>query len=135
GQSDTAIYTKNRRDSWTYDADGRLTLSPANASSNQRNWTYDAAGQLITTVETAGSTTTTYNATFDGDGQTVYETITGANASTDYLIHSTVLGGAVLTQLDSAGNKNLTHVAAGGLVFPQQGKDYNGQPLVSWIQR
>ena len=82
GQSDTATYTKNRRDGWTYDADGRLTVSPANASSNLRNWTYDAAGQLITTVETAGSTTTTYNATFDADGQTVYETITGVNAST-----------------------------------------------------
>ena len=131
GQSDSATYTTDRRDGWTYDADGRLKVSPANSSSNLRNWTYDAAGQLVTTAETAGNTTTTYNATFDGDGQTVYENLTGVNARTDYLIYSTVLGGTVLTLLDSNGNKSLTHVPAMGLVFPQQ----VGPPYVNWIQR
>ena len=32
-QSDSATYSNNKRNGWTYDADGRLTVSPANSSS------------------------------------------------------------------------------------------------------
>jgi YD repeat-containing protein len=134
GQSDSATYSDNRRVGWTYDADGRLKISPATSSSNQRNWTYDAAGELTSTAETAGSTTTTLNQTYDGDGQVVYESVTGSNPNSNYLIHSAVLAGATLTKLDASGNKTMTYVPAGGLVFPQQTKD-NNQPVVRWIQR
>jgi hypothetical protein len=49
------------------------------------------------------------------DGQLVYEAVAGGGTTTtDYLVRSSVLG-AVLTQLDSAGNKQTTSVPARGL--------------------
>jgi YD repeat-containing protein len=132
---DSATFTNNRRDGWVYDQDGRLSISPANSSSNARTWSYNAAGQLTGTTETGGGTTTTYTSAYDGDGQTVYEAVTGGTSpNTDYLVHSTVLGGEVITKLDASGNKSITYVQAGGLIFPRQSVS-NGQQTMDWSQR
>src|SRR5258708_6743878 len=73
-QSDTGTFTNNRRNGWTYDPDGRLTLSPANSSSDERDWTYDAAGELISTVDKSSGGNTTYTSHFDCNEQVVTET-------------------------------------------------------------
>jgi YD repeat-containing protein len=132
--SDPATYTNNLRDGWSYDADGRLLISPANAASNsnEHDWSYDAAGRLASTTDQGAHLT--YTATYDGDGQIVYETGVPV-PTTDYLIHSTVLGGAVVTKLDGAGAKRITYVPAGGMVLPLQEVDQSVGPLMAFIQR
>jgi len=49
--SDTATYTNNRRNGWTYNANGQVTSSPASSTDDARSVTYDAAGRMITTFE------------------------------------------------------------------------------------
>lgn len=119
--SDTATYKNNRRDGWSYDADGHLTLSPATSTSDTRAWQYDAAGNLsvMTDTPTSGtaSTLTTVN---DGDGQPVREQYTGPTPVTDYLVRSSALGGAVVTRLSATGAKEITYVPTGGLVEARQ---------------
>ena len=85
--------------------------------------------------ETRGSVTTTNNNSYDGDGQLIAESVSNATTVSDYLIHSTVLRGALLTKLDASGNKSITYVPANGLVMPMQQKDGNGNPQMSWIHR
>lgn len=132
--SDSGTYVNNRRQGWTYDADGRLTISPANTSSNRRDWAYDAAGRLASTTETSGTTTDTLTTSYDGDGRTVREAKTGGSApGTHYLVRSTVLGGEVVTRLTGAGAKEDTYVPAGGLIQARQTvQSSNGQPAVVW---
>jgi YD repeat-containing protein len=135
-QTDTATYTNNKRTGWTYDADGRLTYSPANPSSSARTWVYNAAGQLISVTETTASSNLTDTNGYDGDAQLVSEVVTGGySPSTDYLIRSSVLDAEVIVKLDVAGNRAITYVPAGGLLFARQTKDYYGQPAVEWTQR
>jgi YD repeat-containing protein len=133
--SDSSTYTNNRRNGWTYDADGRLTTSADATTSSSRTWSYDAAGEKTSVAETVGSTTTTNTMAYDGDGQLVFESVASPSSTTsDYLIHSTGLGGAVLNRLDSSGANSITYVPANGLVAPMQ-QTYNGNPYVSWVHR
>lgn len=136
-QSDSATYTNSKRDGWTYDADGRLTVSPANSVSNARTWQYDAAGRLLTTVETATSTNvqTTLVDAYDGDGEIIYNGVVGNPAQTFYLVRSSVLKGGVVTRLTSTGDKSITYVEAGGILAARQTKDYNNQPTVEWTHK
>jgi YD repeat-containing protein len=137
GQSDTSTYVNNRRQGWTYDADGRLILSPANSSSNRRDWTYDAAGRLVITVETAGVSTDTVTLSYDGDGRVVRESKTGGSApGTSYLVRSTVFDGEVITRLTAAGAKQYTYVPAGRLTEARQSIDpFNNQPVVGFTHK
>jgi YD repeat-containing protein len=135
--SPPATYTNNRRvqSGWAYDADGRVTTSSDTSDaggSSTRTWIYDAAGELITVSETRNGTTTTNSMAYDGDGQLLYESVSGATS--DYLIRSAVLG-TVLTKLDATGNKNTTYVPTNGLVAAMQQKDYQGNPTMSWVHR
>jgi YD repeat-containing protein len=141
--TDTATYTNNRRDGWSYDPDGRYTANPASASNTARNAYHDAAGRQTKTVETrpgfGGGPTTTFTATaaYDGDGRVVYETTfdtvgTGIFKST-YTLRAAALGGEPLTTLNSSGNKETTHVPAGGLVFARQ--TTAGGPFVAFTMR
>jgi YD repeat-containing protein len=134
--SDTATYTNNRRDGWTYDADGRLTYSPANSSSPSRTWNYDAAGALVSTVETVDGTTNTLTLSYDGDGKAVREARTGYSPVTYYMVRSTVLKGEVLTRVKSNGGKEITYIQASGVIFPRQTiNSYDNSQYMSWTHR
>ncbi|HKV35769.1 MAG TPA: LamG-like jellyroll fold domain-containing protein [Pyrinomonadaceae bacterium] len=118
--TDNGTYTNNRRSGWTYDANGELLATPASSTDQARTMTYDAAGNLLSVVET-GSISTNYSATYDGDGQIVYEsTSVSGTSDSGYAIRSTVLGGEVLTRLNSAGNKKVTHVPTMGFLVASQ---------------
>jgi hypothetical protein len=134
-QSDSATYTNNRRVGWTYDADGRVTASADSSTSSTRTWSYNAAGEQVSVVETASGATATNTTAYDGNGELLYESVvTSAATTSDYMIHSSVLG-AVLTKLDAAGNKDTTYVPANGLVMPLQQKDYQGNATMRWVHR
>jgi YD repeat-containing protein len=141
-QTDTAHFTNNRRDGWTYDADGRFASNPATSTSYARHAYYDAAGQQVKTVEDhpASASTLTDTATYDGDGRVVYATSydsigTGIFTSS-YTVRSAALGGEALTTLNSSGDKTTTYVPAMGLLFARQ--VMNPAPVgnfVAWTQR
>jgi len=78
---------------------------------------------LVSSVETGQFNTTTYAASYAGDGAMVYESkhyIAWHFRVTSYIVRSSVLGGDVLTRLDQSGNKKITHVPAEGLLFATQ---------------
>jgi YD repeat-containing protein len=114
--SDSASYSNNRRTNWTYYADGQVKHSPLAFDVNfnesmYRDWTYDAAGRMVQVQETitSPSSVSTYTTGYDGDGQAVREsTTTPTYTTTGYMIRSSVLGGRVLTRLDSVGAKQKT---------------------------
>jgi len=142
-QSATFTYTNNRRNGWSYDADGRISYTPLSTNDGARNLWYDAAGRLVKNTIASGagssSTTATYIPACDGDGRLAYEwaQTTGIGYSypptTSYILRSTVLGGEVLTRLDQNGNKSITYVPAKGLLFATQ--TMGGGPSVTWTQR
>ncbi|HJP93641.1 MAG TPA: DUF4214 domain-containing protein [Pyrinomonadaceae bacterium] len=105
GSSDT--YTNNRRNGWTYDADGNL-LNPST-----RQYSYDAAGRSNTTTWTGGY----LNEFFDGDGQRVKSTEPNI---VNYYVRSTVLRGQVITQLDSSGAREWGFIYVAGELFGRQ---------------
>jgi hypothetical protein len=86
-------------------------------------------------VETNQFNSLTYSAAYDGDGELVYESsVTNPGTTqTSYIVGSTVLGD-VLTRLDQAGNKKITHVPAEGLLFATQRTDGPGA-FVLFTQR
>ena len=98
GSSDT--YSNNRRVGWTYDANGNLL------SGGGRQHTYDAAGRISATTWTNGY----FNAFYDGDGRRVKAV--EPNLVTYYL-RSSILGGQVIEELNSSGNKQKTLIYRG----------------------
>jgi hypothetical protein len=118
---------------WNYDPDGRVTTSADVNTSSSRTWAYDAAGEETSVAETTSGVTVTDTMAYDGNGQMVYESVT--NSATDYLIHSTVLGGATLTMVNPNGSKAITYVPANGLVAPMQSTDSNSNPTINWVHR
>ena len=111
-------YTNNRRVGWSYDADGRILVG-----SNQ--YTYDAAGQVI---KFGFGDPYESDQHFDGDGRTVktvvrsfdLETSQWTTESINYLVRSSVLGGEVVTELNSVGAKERTFVHVGNDPFAIQ---------------
>ena len=135
--SDAGTFVNNKRTNtgWSYDADGRVLTSVDTATSTSQTWTYDAAGRQIGISEVSSGTTTTNTVSYDGDGELLYESVTTPQSTkSDYLIRSTVLG-TTLTKLDALGNKDITYVPANGLSFPMQTKDFNGNPGVGGVLR
>jgi len=98
-------------------------------------YTYDAAGN-VNTVTSSSSTVLGQ----DGDGRQVKstETVTDPQSgqtttTTRYYVRSTVLGGAVLTEMELTNNYTRTFVyLEGALLATQQS---NGIPWVSWEHR
>jgi YD repeat-containing protein len=133
--TDTATYVNNRRTNWTYNAEGQVLTTPSTSTDSPRSMTYDAAGRMVSSVETNQFNTVTYSAAYDGDGELAFESsVTNPGTSqTSYIVRSTVLGD-VLTRLDQAGNKKITHVPAEGLLFATQRTDGPG-PFVLFTQR
>jgi len=101
---DSATYSNNRRNGWGYNADGQIQ------SIDTRSYNYDAAGRnvLVTGQVWGGSgygyySTSTAN-TSDGDGQKVKEVSTSPFSSlTTHYLRSSVLGGAILQEINTAG--------------------------------
>ena len=135
--SDTATYTKNRRTNWSYNSEGQVTSTPLTSTDRPRTMTYDAAGRMVSSLETGQSNTVTYSASYDGDGQLVYESSNTSPGSftAAYIVRSTVLGGEVLTRLDQSGKKLTTHVPAEGLVFATQRSSGAPGPFVMTTYR
>jgi YD repeat-containing protein len=132
--SDAASYTNNRRGGWGYDADGR------NTTIDTRTNTFDALGQQAAMSATAiafnGSSYTVNQAiSYDGDGAIAKE-VTGqsGSANTTYYLSSSVLGGALIEEINSSGQKNVGYVysAAGKLLATQQPNNPN---TVTWKHR
>jgi YD repeat-containing protein len=129
--SDT--YANDRNENWTYDAAGNLLVA-----TDQTN-TLDAAEQ-VTKVEVTGDSRTMQD--FDGVGHVVHqraEIWSGSSYYLDsekYLIRSSVLGGAVVTETKPDGGKARSFVHAGGTVIAWQTNyyPYYGE-LVNWIHQ
>jgi YD repeat-containing protein len=137
--SDSGTFMNNRRQNWTYYADGQVKHTPLayDANFNEtmfRDWTYDAAGLLVQTRETitANNSVSTYVSSYDGDGQSIREYLYESPTTTNsYSVRSTALGGKVLTRLDNSGNKTMTIVEVDGLLTAVQSPSGGFQGL-SW---
>ncbi len=111
--SDTAGYGNNRRSGWGYDADGR------NTTIDTRTNTFDAVGQQIQMsapqqIWNGSYITLTQANNYDGDGAMVKEVDSQSNAPgsavTTYYLRSSVLGGAIIEELNSSGQKMVGYV-------------------------
>ncbi|HEX6648430.1 MAG TPA: DUF4214 domain-containing protein, partial [Pyrinomonadaceae bacterium] len=129
--SDSAVYVNNRRGGWQYDNDGR------NTGIEERDYYFDSAGQgtrleapmWISALE--AYITKVMDSNYDGDGQKVKEVTWDYFAYqptlTRYYLRSSVLGGALIEEIDGSGQKQVGYVYAGNRVLAKQS---NSQ--VSW---
>lgn len=113
---DGASYTNNRRSGWGYDADGR------NTTIGTRAYTFDAAGQqtLMTGQQWLINhyISVSQSIGYDGDGSKVKEVASGV---TTYYLNSSALGGAILEEIDSSGQKSVGYVySSGGQLLARQ---------------
>ena len=127
--SNGGTFTNNRRTDANYDAEGNV-LSGLNYTS----YTYNSAGQ-IALLDAASDTTQS----FDGNGlrvKTSETAVINGQATTEvtYYVRSTVLGGQVLTEMNSSGGKQRTFVYAGGQVLAWQ-RILSGVERVTWEHR
>jgi hypothetical protein len=113
--SDEASYQNGKRDGWGYDLDGR------NTAIDTRSYQYDASGrQVLMSGQQWLSdhyVPTSLSSDYDGIGQKVKEV---GDAGTTYYLRSSVLGGAVLTEINSSGQKMTGYVYAGGELIAKQ---------------
>jgi YD repeat-containing protein len=106
--SDGASYTNHRRSGWGYDANGNvLTI-------DSRTYSYNAAG-LLTSLggqqwTPNGYVPITSASAFDGNGQKVREETPSGSTFVTYYLRSTVLGGAIIEELNSSGQKQIGYV-------------------------
>jgi YD repeat-containing protein len=112
---DTSSYSNNRRTDWGYDADGR------NTSIDARSYAFDAAGQMANMTGQQWLfnhyNTVSQTSGFDGDGWKVQEVTNGV---TTYYLSSSMLGGAIIEEMSSGGQKNVGYVYAGGQLLAKQ---------------
>jgi len=124
--SDGGTFQNNRRQDFSYDADGNVMHTPSYNNMGSvvsfRDWTYDTSGQMTQVSETltANNSVSTYLSNHDGDGQPIIEYYQENLASKSFMIRSSVLGGKVLTRLDNVGNKSSTVFNVDGLLTAVQ---------------
>src|SRR5882724_10122169 len=104
--SDSATYTNNRRSGWGYDADGR------NTTIDTRTNTFDSAGRQTLMVAqqvlwNGNHITVNQTSVYDGDGARIQDVSSGV---TTYYLRSSVLGGAIIEELDNNGQKKAGYV-------------------------
>jgi len=123
---DSAAYTNNRRVGWGYDADGR------NTTIDTRTYTFDTVGRRTQMTAqqvlfNGNHVTTTENMGYDGDGAQVYDSASGV---TTYYVKSSVLGGKIIEEINSSGQKNI------GYVYAPNGRELAVQSsgAVTWKQ-
>jgi YD repeat-containing protein len=111
-----ASYTNNRRQGWTYDADGRPTQQ------DTLETTYDASGHRTRTFDSAirgkFSPGLTITQEYDGNGARLKRKEN--NAAPNYFLRSSALGGKVVTELGGSGAKLRGYVYAAGQLLAKQ---------------
>jgi len=109
-------YSNNKKQGTgiSYDLEGNLTQD------TDLQYTYDAAGRSGSVFSAASNKTIT--PIYDGDGQVVHRTeVEGSTTIANlYQLRSTVMGGSVITELDSAGQKKKGFVYCNGKVIARQ---------------
>ena len=123
-------FSNNRMTGFTYDADGQVTLGSTGY------YTYDAAGLVRSFGDNDPYHT---DQEFDGYGERLKTTAYRWDDVTDqlvtekitYYVNSTVLGGAVVTELSEQGVKERTSVFAGGIELASQSIT-SGTQSVQW---
>jgi len=109
-------YSNNRKQGSgiTYDAQGNLIQDV------DLQYTYDAAGRSASVF--SGATNKTITPIYDGDGQVVHriEVEGSTNIDNFFQLRSTVMGGKVITELDSAGQKKKGYVYYSGKLIARQ---------------
>jgi hypothetical protein len=126
--TDSASYSNNRRSDWGYDADGR------NTTIDTRTNAFDAVGlQASMTGQqlafNGSHVSVSQNFNYDADGAMAKEVSTQAGSSTNtYYLRSSVLGNAIVEELDSSGAKNV------GYVYSPSGSEIANQSsgVVTW---
>jgi YD repeat-containing protein len=127
--SDTPTYTNNRRSDWTYNASGNVTAR----DQGQRTHAYDAAGQQRTFYEEGLDAYPqghyiwhqyTINQTYDAAGRVGKRVETrhsedengvlDDSTETNFQLRSTVLGDALIADIDQWGNRGIGRVYVGG---------------------
>ena len=143
GQSDAPTYTNNRRSDRAYDAEGHVV---GGGWQPFRTHDYDAGGKQVNVYEESWSGPSenqvfhqnTIAQTYDGDGQpgkrveTRHSEDANNNVTNDvrtaYSLRSSVLGGVVIAEIDSSGQRE-GHVYVGG----EKIADYNGWAPYGWM--
>jgi YD repeat-containing protein len=125
-RSDT--FSNNRRNGWSYDADGSLLAG-------DNTYSYDAGGEVK--IVDQNNPSGTMERFLDGDGQQVKTNGSVFNeqtqswvTTTTYYLRSTVLQGEVLTEIDSTGAKQRTFVFANGSIIAWQRLSGSVQSLI-----
>jgi len=127
-----AQYTNNRRDGWTYDADGR----PLTEDSLQHK--YDAAGRKYESKDTQQRKNFVANLTitqgFDGDGLSVKQQ---ENNTKTFLIRSTALGGQPVWEIAKYGTgpwyKKTGFIYANGQLIATQKLNSSNVAFIQWL--
>jgi hypothetical protein len=120
-------FTNNRMSDWQYDSDGR----PLSGSTG--TYSYDAAGAVESFGDSAPYKT---DQQFDGDGVRLKSTLNNFESGqwsvekVTYYIHSTVLSGAVVSELTEQGAEEHTYVHWNGAVLAVQ----NVAGSTQWVQ-
>ena len=104
--TDSASYTDNRRLGWGYDADGR------NTTIDTRTYTFDAVGRQTSmladeVLPNGNHSPVSQTNGYDANGAMIYEAVSGV---TRYYLRSSVLGGAIVEEIGSSGQKNVGYV-------------------------
>jgi len=113
------VFSNNRMSNWEYDSDG----NPVSGSTG--SYSYDAAGSVESFGDSAPYKT---DQQFDGDKLRIKSVLKSFDSQSSqwmvekvtYYIHSTVLGGAVVSELDEQGGKERTYVHWNGAVLAVQ---------------
>jgi YD repeat-containing protein len=113
---DGATYTNDRRSGWGYDPDGR------NTTIGTRTYNFDADGQMTLMTGQKWVLNHYVNVSqmmgYDGDGDKIQEV---ANGQATYYLRSSMLDDAIVTEVNSSGQKNVEYVFSpdGGLLATQ----------------
>lgn len=125
-------FVNNRNSSWSYDADGRITMSSTGS------YSHDAAANIVSFGDNDPFKT---DQVFDGDGRRLRTTQFRYDEETDqwvtdsvtYYVNSTVLR-ALVSEVTAAGGKQRTIVYANGNVLAKQNVS-GGTQTVTWDHR
>ena len=146
--TNTATVVNNRRNDFSYDANGFATTHYDDSLSYIHQ--YDAEGKRSKLIPAIawfnGQPAVEFNDSFDGDGlpdkrvdiRRDQDPETGfvytASNTTTYYLHSTMLGNQVVVELDSQGNKRAGHVYVNGMQFANESltQFYGTHTLISW---
>jgi YD repeat-containing protein len=113
--TDSGTYQDERHNGWRYDADGKVLAN------DDVQFTYDAAGEATQTVNVLGGSINGNG--FDGDGRRIksaFQLNSSSAATAKYYLRATALGGKVIADILSSGEKAQGYVYAGNELMAVQ---------------